>query len=95
MKDILKMTSKQRCDYLSSLNVDEELVKANYFRIRVDNECLYPIKRLTALVNSSHKLFFGHNRAPGNTQEKFNYLMVHLIVFINSGLYEDFIKESE
>ena len=58
MKDILKMTSKQRRDYLSSLNVDEELVKANDFRIRADNECLYPIKRLTGLVNSSYKLFF-------------------------------------
>ena len=95
MKDILKMTSKQRRDYLSNINIDKELDKANDFRIRVDNEGIYPINRLTDLVHTSHKLFFGNNRTPTNKQDKFNYLMVHLIVFINSGLYENFIKESE
>lgn len=95
MKDILKMTKKQRDDYLSTLDIDVELDKIIDFRTRVDNEGLYPTKRLIHLAHSTYKLFFGHNRTPSNIQEKFNYLMVNLMVFINNGLYDDFIKESE
>ena len=92
MKDILKMSCKERTSYLSNIDVDKELAKANDYRVRIDNKMAINV---TQLIRNNYKLFFGTNKQPKSTIEKFNYLLINLSVFINLGVYDEFIKESE
>ena len=92
VKDLLKMSSKERENYLNSFDVDKELAKANDYRIRIDNKM--PIS-VTQLIRKNYKLFFGTNKQPKTVNEKFNYLIVILSVFNSLDVYDEFIKESE
>ena len=92
MKDILKMSCKERTSYLNNIDVDKELAKAIDYRIRIDNKMAISV---TQLIRKNYKLFFGTNKEPKTTNEKFNYLLVILSVFNCLNLYEEFIKESE
>ena len=92
MKDLLKMTSKERENYLNSFDVDKELAKAIDYRIRIDNKM--PIFA-SQLIRKNCKLFFGTNKEPKTTNEKVNYLLIILSVFISLNVYDEFIKESE
>ena len=92
MKDILKMSYKERTSYLVNIDVDKELAKANDYRIRIDNKMAITV---TQLIRKNYKLFFGTNKEPKTVNEKFNYLLVILSVFNCLNLYDEFIKESE
>ena len=92
MKDMLKMTRKERASYMDTVDIEEELDKVVDYKIylrRHEALNIYP------MVNQIHKLLFGHNRQPGNINEKYNYLMVHLVVLYIIGEYYNFIGESE
>ena len=92
MKDLLKMTSKERGIYLNHIDVDKELAKAIDYRIRIDNKM--PIS-VSQLIRNNYKLFFGTNKEPKTVNEKFNYLLIILSVFKCLNVYDEFIKESE
>ena len=92
MKDILKMSCKERTSYLSNIDVDKELAKAINYRIRTDNKTSTIASQL---IRKNYKLFFGTNKQPKTTNEKINYLLIILSVFISLDVYDDFIKESE
>ena len=92
MKDLLKMTIKERENYLSSFDVDKELAKAINYRIRIDNKTSISVSQL---IRKNYKLFFGGNKQPKTTNEKINYLLIILSVFISLDVYDEFIKESE
>ena len=92
MKDITKMSIKERTAYLTNIDVDKELAKANDYRIKIDREM--PIC-VTQLIRKNYKLFFGNNKEPKTPNEKFNYLLTILSVFNCLNLYDEFIKESE
>ena len=92
MKDILKMSIKERTSYLSNIDVDKELAKAIDYRIRIDREMSIFVSQL---IRKNYKLFFGTNKEPKTVNEKFNYLLVILSVFNCLDVYEEFIKESE
>lgn len=92
MKDMLKMTHKERVNYMNVIDICEELDKILDYKIYLRKHeaiNIYP------MVNQVQKLLFGHNRQPGNANEKYNYLMVHLVVLYIIGEYDNFIKESE
>ena len=92
VKDILKMSYKERTTYLNNIDVDKELAKATDYRTRIDNKM--PIS-VSQLIRKNYKLFFGTNKEAKTVNEKFNYLLVILSVFNCLNLYDDFIKESE
>ena len=92
MKDILKMSCKERTTYLTNIDVDKELAKAINYRIRIDNKTSLIVSQL---IRKNYKLFFGFNKEPKTTNEKINYLLVILSVFISLDVYDEFIKESE
>ena len=92
MKDIIKMSCKERTTYLSNMDVDKELARATDYRIIIDNKI--PVK-VSQLIRKNYKLFFGTNKEPKTDNEKFNYLLVILSVFISLDIYDEFIKESE
>ena len=92
MKDILKMSCKERTSYLSNIDVDKELAKAIDYRVRIDNKTSIFVSQL---IRKNYKLFFSTNKEPKTPNEKFNYLLVILSVFISLDVYDDFIKESE
>ena len=92
MKDILKMSYKERTTYLNNIDVDKELAKANDYRNRIDIESSSCV---TQLIRKNYKLFFGTNKEPKTVNEKFNYLLIILSVFISLDVYDDFIKECE
>ena len=92
MKDLLKMTFKERGNYLNHIDVDKELAKAIDYRIRIDNNMSISASQL---IRNNYKLFFGTNKEPKTVNEKFNYLLVILSVFNCLNVYDDFIKESE
>ena len=92
MKDITKMSSKERTTYLSNIDVDKELNNAINYRVRIDNKMSIIASQL---IRKNYKLFFGTNKAPKTPNEKFNYLLVILSVFISLDVYDEFIKESE
>ena len=92
MKDILKMSYKERTSYLYNIDVDKELAKTIDYRIRIDNQMAISVSHL---IRKNYKLFFGNNKEPKTANEKFNYLLVILSVFNCLNLYDDFIKESE
>ena len=92
MKDILKMSYKERTSYLSNIDVDKELDKAINYRIRIDSKTSISVSQL---IRKNYKLFFGTNKEPKTANEKFNYLLVILSVFNCLNLYDEFIKESE
>ena len=92
MKDILKMSYKERTSYLNNIDVDKELGKAIDYSIRINNKT--PII-VSQLIRKNYKLFFGTNKEPKTVNEKFNYLLVILSVFNCLNLYDEFIKESE
>ena len=92
MKDILKMSYKERTSYLSNIDVDKELAKAIDYRIRIDNKASIFASQL---IRKNYKLFFGTNKEPKTPNEKFNYLLIILSVFISLDVYDEFIKESD
>ena len=92
MKDILKMSCKERTSYLSNIDVDKELDKAINYRTRIDNKMAISVSQL---IRKNYKLFFGGNKQPKTTNEKINYLLIILSVFISLDVYDEFIKESE
>ena len=92
MKDILKMSYKERNTYLNNIDVDKELAKAIDYRIRIDNKMAISVSQL---IRKNYKLFFGTNKEPKTPNEKFNYLIVILSVFNSLDVYDEFIKESE
>ena len=92
MKDILKMSYKERTSNLSNIDVDKELDKAINYRTIIDNKM--PIF-VSQLIRKNYKLFFGTNKQPKTPNEKFNYLLIILSVFISLDVYDEFIKESE
>ena len=92
MKDILKMSYKERTTYLNNIDVDKELAKANDYRSRIARESSISVSQL---IRKNYKLFFGTNKEPKTVNEKFNYLLVILSVFNCLNLYDDFIKESD
>ena len=92
MKDLLKMTSKERGNYLNHIDVDKELAKAIDYRIRIDNKASIFASQL---IRKNYKLFFGTNKEPKTPNEKFNYLLIIISVFISLDVYDEFIKESE
>ena len=91
MKDITKMTSKERTTYLTNIDIDKELDKVNDYLTRIDNKMPFSV---TQLIRKNYKLFFGNNKQPKTSNEKFNYLLTILSVFISLGVYDEFIKES-
>ena len=92
MKDILKMSCKERTSYLSNIDVDKELAKAIDYRVRIDNKTSIFASQL---IRKNYKLFFGTNKEPKTANEKVNYLLVILSVFNCLNIYDEFIKESE
>ena len=92
MKDILKMSYKERTSYLSNIDVDKELAKAINYQIALDNKTSIIVSQL---IRKNYKLFFGNNKEPKTVNEKFNYLLIILSAFISLGVYVEFIKESE
>ena len=86
------MSCKERTSYLSSIDVDKELAKANDYRIIIDNKMAISVSQL---IRKNYKLFFATNKQPKTTIEKFNYLLIILSVFISLDVYDEFIKESE
>ena len=92
MKDILKMSYKERTSYLSNIDVDKELDKAINYRTIIDNKMAISVSQL---IRNNYKLFFGTNKQPKTPNEKFNYLLIILSVFISLDVYDEFIKESE
>ena len=92
MKDITKMSSKERTTYLSNIDVDKELNNATNYRIRIDNKMSVSVSQL---IRKNYKLFFGTNKEPKTPNEKFNYLLIILSVFISLDVYDEFIRESE
>ena len=92
MKDILKMSCKERTSYLNNIDVDKELAKAINYRIRIGNKTSISVSQL---IRKNYKLFFGTNKEPKTVNEKFNYLLVILSVFVSLDVYDSFIKESE
>ena len=92
MKDLLKMTFKEREIYLNSFDVDKELKNAKDFALDKSNHFYHPISQMTRM---KHKLMFGHVREPKTKIEKFNWLMVYLSIFLDYDYYDRFIKESE
>ena len=92
MKDILKMSYKERTSYLNNIDVVKELAKAHDYLTGIDNKMSVSV---TQLIRKNYKLFFGTNKQPKTVNEKFNYLLIILSVFISLDVYDDFIKESE
>ena len=92
MKDLLKMTFKERENYLNSFDVDKELKNAKDFALDKNNHFYHPISQL---ARKKHKLMFGHIKQPKTEIEKFNWLMVYLSIFLDNDIYDTFIKESE
>ena len=92
MKDILKMSYKERTTYLNNIDVDKELAKAINYRIRIDNKSSLSVSQL---IRKNYKLYFGSNKEAKTTNEKINYLLTILSVFISLDVYDEFIKESE
>ena len=92
MKDIIKMSYKERTSYLNNIDIDKELDKAINYRIRIDNKMSISV---TQLIRKNYKLFFGNNKQPKTPNEKFNYLLTIISVFISLDVYDEFIKESE
>ena len=92
MKDILKMSYKERTSYLSNIDVDKELAKVIDYKIRIDNKTSTIVSQL---IRKNYKLFFGTNKQPKTANEKFNYLLVIISVLNCLNLYDEFIKESE
>ena len=92
MKDITKMSFKERTTYLTNIDIDKELDKAENYLARIDNKM--PIC-VTQIIRKNYKLFFGNNKQPKTANEKFNYLLTILSVFISLHVYDEFIKESE
>ena len=92
MKDIIKMSYKERTSYLTNIDIDKELAKVNDYRIRIDREMSINV---TQLIRKNYKLFYGTNKQPKTANEKFNYLLVIISVFISLDIYDEFIKESE
>ena len=89
---MLKMTRKERASYMATVDIDKELDKVVDYKIYLrTHESL----NVYSMVNQIHKLMFGHNRQPSNISEKYNYLMVHLVVLYIIGEYYNFIGESE
>ena len=92
MKDLLKMTIKEREIYLNSFDVDKELKNAKDFALDKNRHFYHPTSQI---ARKKHKLMFGHVKQPKSKNEKFNWLMVYLSIFLDNGLYDEFIKESE
>ena len=92
MKDITKMSFKERTTYLTNIDIDKELDKAYNYLTRIDNKMPFSV---TQLIRKNYKLFFGNNKQPKTTNEKFNYLLTILSVFNCLNLYDEFIRESE
>ena len=92
MKDITKMSYKERSSYLNNIDIDKELDKAINYRIRIDNKMSISVSQL---IRQNYKLFFGNNKQPKTANEKLNYLLSILSVFISLNVYDEFIKESE
>ena len=92
MKDIIKMSYKERTSYLNNIDIDKELDKAINYRIRIDNKMSISVSQL---IKQNYKLFFGNNKQPKTSNEKINYLLTILSVFISLHVYDEFIKESE
>ena len=92
MKDITKMSYKERTSYLNNLDIDKELDNADNYLTRIDNKMPFSV---TQLIRKNYKLFFGNNKQPKTANEKFNYLLVIISVFISLHVYDEFIKESE
>ena len=92
MKDIIKMSYKERTSYLNNIDIDKELDKAIDYKDRIDNKMSISV---TQLIRKNYKLFFGNNKQPKTANEKFNYLLIILSVFNCLNLYDEFIRESE
>ncbi|MGN0967477.1 MAG: hypothetical protein ACI4OP_07890 [Candidatus Coprovivens sp.] len=95
VKDILKMTAKQRCEYLSFVNLDEcnnELI--NYvYSMDLADRCEF-----TQLFNKSQKLMLGNNKSwecKKHSNLNYNILLIKLNVLMFLGHYEKFIKGSD
>lgn len=95
VKDILKMTSKQRSEYLSTINLDEcnnEII--NY----TCNMELSDRNEYSQLCRKSQKLLLGNNQSwecKKNSDLNFNILLIKLNVLLILGHYEKFIKGSD
>ena len=92
MKDLMKMSFKERVNYLNSFDVDKELKNAMDFALDKSEYFYHPISQM---VRKKHKLMFGHVKQPKTKNEKFNWLMVYLTIFLDIDVYDEFIKESE
>ena len=92
MKDLIKMTIKEREIYLNNFDVDKELKNAKDFALDKSNHFYHPISQI---ARKKHKLMFGHVKQPKSKDEKFKWLMVYLSIFLDNDIYDRFIKESE
>ena len=96
VKDILKMTAKQRTEYLSIIDLNE--CNKQIVDFICDDLDLYERCEYSQLFNKSQKLLLGNNRSWECKKDRHLYLNIILIklnVLMVMGYYDKFIKESE
>ena len=96
MKDILKMTVKQRTEYLTFIDLNEcnkQIIDFTCDELDLSERCEY-----SQLFNKSQKLLLGNNRSwecKKDSQFNLNIILIKLNVLMVMGYYDKFIKESE
>lgn len=96
MKDILKMTRKQRIEYLSFVDLNEcnkQLIDFAYDVLDLSERYEF-----SNLWNKSQKLLLGNNQSWENkkhSQLNYGIILIKLNVLIYMGYYEKFINWSD
>lgn len=96
MKDILKMTAKQRLEYLTFIDLNEcnkQIIDFTYDVLDLSERYEY-----SQLFNKSQKLLLGNNRSwecKKDSQFNLNIILIKLNVLMIMGYYDKFIRGSE
>ena len=96
MKDILKMTAKQRTDYLTFIDLNE--CNKQIIDFTCDKLDLSERYEYTQLFRKSQKLLLGNNRSwepKKDSQFNLNLILIKLNVLMVLGYYEKFINWSD